>query len=84
MKISIARTRWIIIRKSYSRTEVLCGHANDAKFLPLDNVGDSIVRTYRSYNVAVHIIERYWTGYDNATYEPVEVKESISTWGDLY
>lgn len=76
MGYKIERERYAIIRKTPFRTEILCGHNNDAKFLPLDLTRGTIIRTYESRKEAAYIIKRYWAGYDNAEYKPVKVIES--------
>lgn len=72
--VNIQRNRWVIIKNS---TEIFCGLARHYTFKPIDDMGDTAIKTYLSRNKAIAAFERSWDDYDDSVYRAVEVVESL-------
>ena len=72
MRLKIERTRWVIMLKS--RTEIFCGLARNYTFKPVNNIGNTAVKTYLSKNKALSSFESSWRN-PNFEVEAVEIKE---------
>lgn len=68
----IERERWIIMRNN--RTEIFCGLARNFTFKPIDNIGNTAIKTYRSENTALSSFESSWRRPDFEV-EAVKIKE---------
>ena len=68
------RKRFIIMRKN--RTEIWCGLARQFYFKPIDNIGQTSIKTYRTEKQA-----KTCSSWDR-DFEVVPVIESIETVGD--
>ena len=68
----IERERWAIMRNN--RTEIFCGLARNYQFKPVDNVGNTAIKTYRSKNTALSSFESSWRVPDFEV-EAVKIKE---------
>ena len=44
--MKIQRKRWVIMRNN--RTEIFCGLARNYQFKPVDDIGNTSIKTYRS------------------------------------
>lgn len=74
--VHIARERWVIVRGG---TDILCGYPRDLDFKPINNVGDAVIKTYRTREKAIISFNKVWfEDYDDSTYKAVKVTESIS------
>ena len=83
---NITRKRWIIVRDG---TDILCGLARNYDFKPIDKIGDTAIKTYRSKKSAFSSFRKCWWGAQDAviendqmtfggnTYAAVEVTEVI-------
>lgn len=73
--INISRKRWVIVRDD---GYMFCGLARKYEFKPIDNIGNTAIKTYLSRNKAIASFERSWNDYyDDNRYRAVEVDESI-------
>lgn len=70
----IERTRYIITRNN--RQEVFCGLARNYTFKKIDEIGDTMLKTYATKNKAKSAFETSWWGID-FEYEILPVKEII-------
>lgn len=48
--MKIERKRYVVMRKN--RTEIWCGLAREFHFKPIDNIGQTAIKTYRTANQA--------------------------------
>lgn len=71
--MKIQRKRWVIMRNN--RTEIFCGLARNFNFKPIDNIGNTAVKTYRSKSTAINSFEKSWWNID-FDYEAVEIIET--------
>lgn len=83
---NITRQRWIIVR---NETDILCGLSRNYDFKPIDKIGDTAIKTYRSKKSALSSFRKSWRGAEDAviendqmtfggnTYTAVEVTEVI-------
>ena len=55
--MKIQRERWVIIR---NETEIFCGLAKNYKFKPIDDIGDTAIKTYLGKNKAESSFEKSW------------------------
>ena len=77
MEIKITRARWVIIRDN---KDIFCGPARNFQFKPLDDIGDTSIKTYLSRNKAIAAFNKSWHEYyDGDRYRAVEVSESIES-----
>lgn len=77
--ISIKRKRYVVIN---NKNEIFCGLARSYEFKPIDNIGNTAVKTYLSERKAKSSFLSSWRyseekDFDNGTYRVVEVEESI-------
>ncbi len=70
--MKIERKRYVVMRNN--RTEIWCGLARNYYFKPVDEIGDSPIKTYLSANKA-----RSGCSSWDRDFEVVEVTETIST-----
>lgn len=70
----IQRKRWVITRNN--RKEIFCGLARNYQFKPVDDIGDTAIKTYLSKNKA---LSSYANSWRNPQFEvdAVEVVETI-------
>lgn len=71
--MKIERERWVIMRNN--RTEIFCGLARNFNFKPVDNLGNTAIKTYLSRDKALASFERSWFG-PSFEVEAVRIKES--------
>ena len=72
----IERERWIIMRNN--RTEIFCGLARNYTFKPIDNIGNTAIKTYRSKNTALSSFDSSWYRPDFEV-EAVKIKEGYES-----
>lgn len=77
----ITRKRYIIVRNG---THIMCGLARQYYFKPIDNIGDTQIKTYSSEKKAIAGFERSWHRKIGDEYQVVEVEEVIKVKDDLY
>ena len=70
--ILIQRERWVIIRDG---THIFCGLARNFKFKPIDDIGDTSIKTYLSRNKAISSFQSSWTDDFNDRYECIKITE---------
>ena len=68
----IERERWVIMRNN--RTEIFCGLASNYTFKPIDNIGNTAIKTYKSENTALRSFANSWYRPDFEV-EAVKIKE---------
>lgn len=68
------RTRWLIRRKDTGA--IMCGLARQFLFKPIEEIGDTAIKTYRSEKQALSAFEMSW-GHVNFEVEAVKVKETM-------
>ena len=68
----IERERWVIMRNN--RTEIFCGLARNYQFKPINDIGNTAIKTYRSKNTALSSFESSWYRPDFEV-EAVRIKE---------
>lgn len=68
--MKIERKRYVVMRKN--RTEIWCGLARDFYFKPIDNIGQTAVKTYRTANQAKKSFP-----IDDMLFEVVEITETL-------
>lgn len=68
----IERERWVIMRNN--RTEIFCGLARNYKFKPINDIGNTAIKTYRSKNTALSSFESSWYRLDFEV-EAVKIQE---------
>ena len=76
----VSRVRYVVTRNN--RKELFCGLARSFTFKPVDEIGDTAIKTYSTYNKAKSSFLSSWYGateedFENGTYEIVKVVESI-------
>lgn len=77
----ITRKRYIIVRNG---THIMCGLARQYYFKPIDNIGDTQIKTYSSEKKAIAGFERSWHRKIGDEYQVVEVEEVIKVKDDLH
>lgn len=82
MNIQIVRTRYVIVRDDNS---IFCGLARDYQFKPINDIGDTAIKTYLSEKKAKASFLRSWSNsserdFDTGKYKVVEVEERIMTY----
>lgn len=55
--MTITRKRWVIIKDD----EIFCGLAQNYRFKPIDNIGDTAIKTYTSKKKAESSFESSWS-----------------------
>lgn len=74
-KINIVRKRYVIVRNG---TEIFCGLSKEFQFKPINNIGNTAIKTYVSEKMAWASFEKSWRrDNDKNQYEVVEVNESL-------
>lgn len=68
----IERDRWVIMRNN--RKEIFCGLSSNYKFKPIDNIGNTAIKTYKSENIALRSFANSWYRPDFEV-EAVKIKE---------
>lgn len=77
----ISRKRWVITRNK--GLEIFCGLARHYQFKPIQDIGDTAIKTYLSRNKAIASFENSWDDFDDNFYKAVEVTETIED-GDAH
>lgn len=77
----IARKRYIIVRNG---THIMCGLARQYYFKPIDDIGDTQIKTYSSEKKAIAGFEISWHRKIGDEYQVVEVEEVIKVKDDLH
>lgn len=77
----ITRKRYIIVRDG---THIMCGLARQYHFKPIDNIGDTQIKSYSSEKKAIASFERSWGHKIDDEYQVIEVEEVVKVKGDLY
>lgn len=77
----ITRKRYIIVRNG---THIMCGLAREYYFKPIDNIGNTQIKTYSSEKKAIAGFERSWNRKIGDEYQVVEVEEVIKVKDDLH
>lgn len=77
----ITRKRYIIVRNG---THIMCGLARQYYFKPIDDIGDTQIKTYSSEKKAIAGFERSWNHKIGDEYQVVEVEEVIKVKDDLH
>ena len=77
--MKIERTRWVILRNNprNGRREIYCGLARNYEFKPIDNIGNTSIKTYNSKHTAVSAFQKSWSYIDFA-YDVVKVTETVT------
>ena len=55
--MKISRERWVIIRNN---TDIFCGLARNYEFKPIDNIGNTAIKTYLGKNKAEASFRQSW------------------------
>ena len=71
--ICIKRERWVIVRDGM---EIFCGLSRNYKFKPIDDIGDTPIKTYLSRNKAISSFQSSWGAF-NDRYECVKITERV-------
>ena len=75
--MTIARKRWVIIKDN----KIFCGLARNYKFKPIDDIGDTAIKTYTSKKKAESSFEISWFGGEEllktGQAKAIEVIESL-------
>lgn len=74
--MKIQRKRWVIIR---NENEIFCGLARHFTFKPIDNIGETSIKTYLSKAKAEAGFRRSWLLPDRENWKAVEVTETIES-----
>ena len=79
MALAIIRKRYIVVNDN---NEIFCGLARMYHFKPIDNIGDTAIKTYLSAEKAKSSFLSSWgssalEGLETGKYRIVEVEESI-------
>lgn len=77
--MKIERKRWVIMRNN--RTEIFCGLARSFNFKPVDNIGNTAIKTYLSKNKALASFDSSWYGTPDFEVEAVEITETYEAVG---
>lgn len=77
----ITRKRYIIVRNG---THIMCGLARQYYFKPIDDIGDTQIKTYSSEKKAIAGFERSWNRKIGDECQVVEVEEVIKVKDDLH
>jgi len=75
--LTIARKRWVIIKED----KIFCGLARNYKFKPINDIGDTAIKTYTSKKKAESSFESsWWDGEEllkTGQAKAIEVVESL-------
>lgn len=72
----IKRKRYVVMRNN--RTEIFCGLARNYMFKPVNDIGDTAIKTYLSEKKAKSSFFSSWSNAEKESYEIVPVWESIT------
>ena len=61
--INITRERWVIVRDG---TDIFCGLSRNYKFKPIDDLGDTPIKTYVSSNKAIASFQSSWGAFNGS------------------
>ena len=77
--ITIKRIRYVVIN---NHNEIFCGLARNYTFKPIDNIGDTAIKTYLSEKKAKSSFLSSWYAkeedFNNGTFRVVKVTEAIT------
>ena len=78
--IRIKRTRYVVVN---NRNEIFCGLARHYEFKPIDNIGDTAIKTYLSEKKAKSSFLSSWhytkdETFENGTFRIVKVTEMVT------
>lgn len=75
--MKIQRKRWVIMRNN--RTEIFCGLARNYQFKPVDDIGNTSIKTYRSEKTALSSFNSSWwrPDFEVEAVEIIETYESV-------
>ena len=75
--MTITRKRWVIIKDD----KIFCGLAQNYRFKPIDDIGDTAIKTYISKKKAESSFESSWSGGEEllktGQANAIEVVESL-------
>ena len=75
--MTITRKRWVIIKDD----KIFCGLAQNYRFKPIDDIGDTAIKTYISKKKAESSFESSWSGGEEllktGQAKAIEVVESL-------
>lgn len=74
--MKIQRKRWVIMRNN--RTEIFCGLARNYQFKPINDIGNTSIKTYRSEKTALSSFNSSWRKQDFEV-EAVEIVETYES-----
>ena len=74
--MKIERKRWVIMRNN--RSEIFCGLARNYCFKPIDNIGNTAIKTYASEGTALSGFKASWRQIAENV-EAVEIIEKFET-----
>ena len=74
--MKISRKRYVIMRND--RKEIFCGLARNYNFKPVEDIGDTPIKTYLSSKKAISSFESSWWKPDFEV-EAVEIMETVET-----
>ena len=80
MAVVIKRKRYVVVNE---KNEIFCGLARHYKFKPIDDIGNTAIKTYLSHNKAkASFLDSWWgskeSDFDEGKYRVVEVVEGIT------
>lgn len=77
--MTIDRRRWVIIKDN----EIFCGLAQSYRFKPIDDIGDTAIKTYTSKKKAESSFKSSWSGGEEllktGQAKAIEVVESLAS-----
>lgn len=73
--IKIQRKRYVIIREGKDGPEIFCGLARNFIFKPIDKIGETAIKTYRSEQQAEATFNKSWRR--DCAYCIVPISETI-------
>lgn len=76
--INIKRERFIITSYIDGELMIWCGLARNYYFKPINNIGASEIKTYRSEKQAHNVIEQYFPLFDKNDYEVRRITMTIA------
>ena len=80
MAVIIKRKRYVVVN---DKSEIFCGLAKHYVFKPIDNIGDTSIKTYHSANKAIASFVYSWrdaqrSDFEKGKYRVVEVIEGLT------
>lgn len=80
MLLKIQRERWVIVKGS----EIFCGLSRCYQFKPIDNIGNTAIKTYLSKNKAEMSFVSSWRGgakmLESGEVRAVKVMETVESY----